>query len=144
MAIKDYYLILGVSRDESPEGIRAAFRQLAKRYHPDRAGAESTAEFQQIVEAYEVLSDPARRAQHNRHLAAEEAGERARAGEALSRSEREREFRRFAARLAGYGPAMGLERRSPAPPPWRRHESVRQFESGELDLMLELLLRLLR
>jgi hypothetical protein len=39
---------------------------------------------------------------------------------------------------------MGLERRSPAPPPWRRHESVRQFESGELDLMLELLLRLLR
>jgi molecular chaperone DnaJ len=99
MAIKDYYLILGVSRDETPEGIRAAFRELAKRYHPDLAGAESTPEFQQIVEAYEVLSDPVRRSQHNRELAAAEAPVRSRPSAPL-----EDEFRRLAASLAGYRP----------------------------------------
>jgi DnaJ-domain-containing protein 1 len=38
MRKKDYYLILGVSRTESPSGIRAAFRELANRYHPERIG----------------------------------------------------------------------------------------------------------
>jgi molecular chaperone DnaJ len=61
MAVKkkrDYFLILGISRSESPEGVRAAFRKLAKKYHPDKSGSEGTRLFQEITEAYSVLSDP--------------------------------------------------------------------------------------
>ncbi|RMF86597.1 MAG: J domain-containing protein [Nitrospinota bacterium] len=68
MVPKDYYAILGVSRTESPSGIRKAFRELAKQHHPDRAGPEGTRTFQEIVEAYEVLSDPEKRAEYNHRL----------------------------------------------------------------------------
>lgn len=63
---KDYYLILGVPLDAAPSEIRSAFRRLALRYHPDRRGASSPREFQDISEAYDVLSDPARRARYDR------------------------------------------------------------------------------
>ena len=56
MANKDFYIILGVSRTESPSGIRDAFRELAKIYHPDRSGPQTTQKLQEIAEAYEVLS----------------------------------------------------------------------------------------
>ncbi len=68
MATKDYYLILGVSRTESESGIREAFRELAKRYHPDRVGPQSTRFFQDILEAYQLLSDPERRKHYNQGL----------------------------------------------------------------------------
>ena len=68
MATKDFYIILGVSRTESPAGIRGAFRELAKIYHPDRVGPEATQKFQEIAEAYEVLSDPDKRKQYNETL----------------------------------------------------------------------------
>jgi DnaJ-class molecular chaperone len=55
---KDYFLILGISRSESAEGVRAAFRKLAKKYHPDKSGPEGTRMFQDIAEAYSVLTDP--------------------------------------------------------------------------------------
>jgi len=42
MATKDYYLILGVSRRENLRSVQEAFRELAKRYHPDRAGPQGT------------------------------------------------------------------------------------------------------
>jgi DnaJ-class molecular chaperone len=58
---RDHYLILGVPRYESDRGIHAAFRVLAKRYHPDVAGEQAAARFREVVEAYEVLSDPERR-----------------------------------------------------------------------------------
>lgn len=51
MAIKNYYLILGVSRNETATGIHEAFRELAKRYHPDVAGPESTEQFRDLLEA---------------------------------------------------------------------------------------------
>lgn len=76
MPSRDYYLILGIRRDETAEGIRDAYRELALRYHPDRAGERATAFFQDIVEAYRVLSDPERRASYDvglRH--AERVGE---------------------------------------------------------------------
>lgn len=59
MASKDYYGILGVSRDADAAAIKKAYRQLAMKYHPDvnkEAGAEDR--FKEINEAYEVLSDP--------------------------------------------------------------------------------------
>jgi molecular chaperone DnaJ len=68
MITKDYYAILGVSPTESLSGIREAFRELVKRYHPDRIGPQGTPVFQDIIEAYQVLSDPERRKLYNRGL----------------------------------------------------------------------------
>lgn len=64
---KDYYAILGVSRDAKPDDIRKAYRKLAKEYHPDvnkTAGAED--KYKEINEAYEVLKDPAKREKYDR------------------------------------------------------------------------------
>ena len=66
--MKDYYVVLGVPRNEDPHGIREAYRQLAKRYHPDRAGPEASTAFREVVEAYEALSDPERRSRFDRSL----------------------------------------------------------------------------
>jgi curved DNA-binding protein len=64
---RDHYDALGVSRDATEEDIRRAYRQLARRHHPDvnkEAGAEDR--FKEISEAYEVLRDPEKRAQYDR------------------------------------------------------------------------------
>jgi len=65
---KDYYAILGVARDASPDDIRKAFRTLARKYHPDIAGDKAAAEekFKEINEAQEVLSDPEKRQKYDR------------------------------------------------------------------------------
>ena len=63
---RDYYEVLGVSRDASSEEIKRAFRKLAFQYHPDRNrddGAE--AKFKEVNEAYEVLSDADKRAAYD-------------------------------------------------------------------------------
>jgi len=72
MPQKDYYKILGVSRNADPKGIRDAFRKLAKKYHPDKAGPEGKDLFQDVQEAYEVLSDPEKRSSYDRQLRYEE------------------------------------------------------------------------
>src|SRR5438045_6412654 len=64
----DYYARLGVSRSASPGELRRAYRLLALRWHPDRAGAASTVLFQQISEAYQVLSDAGKRAAYDGSL----------------------------------------------------------------------------
>jgi curved DNA-binding protein len=63
MEYKDYYDILGVSRDADEKEIRRAFRRLAREYHPDVNPGDPEAEekFKEINEAYEVLSDPEKR-----------------------------------------------------------------------------------
>jgi hypothetical protein len=48
MIRKNYYLVLGVPLQETAQGIQAAYRDLAKRYHPDRAGPDATSRFQDI------------------------------------------------------------------------------------------------
>jgi molecular chaperone DnaJ len=70
MELKDYYFILGVPRTATARDILRAFRELAKLYHPDVAGPQGTASFQDIVEAYEILSDPERRRHYNHSLSA--------------------------------------------------------------------------
>lgn len=79
---KDYYATLGVSRDASAEEIKKAFRQLARRYHPDVAKDKAAAEarFKEINEAYEVLSDPEKRRKYDRLGADWQAYEGAGAG----------------------------------------------------------------
>jgi curved DNA-binding protein len=67
VAFQDYYEALGVSRDASTEDIRAAYRKLARQYHPDvnkEPGAEDR--FKAISEAYEVLRDPEKRERYDR------------------------------------------------------------------------------
>ncbi len=61
--MKDYYKILGVSPDASPEEIKRAYRKLAHKYHPDKGGDEK--KFKEINEAYQVLSDKEKRAQYD-------------------------------------------------------------------------------
>jgi len=70
-AKRDYYSVLTVHRDASIQQIKAAFRKKAMRYHPDHnTGKEAWAnkKLQGIIEAYEVLSDPARRKLYDRRL----------------------------------------------------------------------------
>ncbi len=66
MAKRDYYEILGVSKDASKDEIKRAYRKLSKQYHPDinkEPGADE--KFKEISEAYEVLSDDTKRAQYD-------------------------------------------------------------------------------
>lgn len=66
---RDYYEVLGVERDASEKEIKKAFRVLARELHPDVNSHDPDAEekFKQAAEAYEVLSDPERRAIYDRH-----------------------------------------------------------------------------
>jgi DnaJ-class molecular chaperone len=68
MATRDYYVTLGVPRTETTEGIRSAFRDLVKRHHPDQTGTEDSEAFREVVEAYQVLSDPALRNRYDERL----------------------------------------------------------------------------
>lgn len=72
---RDYYLILGIGADATPDQIKAAYRQRAKSVHPDHAGGSSEP-FQDVQQAYEVLSDPARRKVYDDQLAGERRSRR--------------------------------------------------------------------
>jgi|YelNatPaOPRAMG01_1025707.scaffolds.fasta_scaffold05133_7 molecular chaperone DnaJ len=69
MMKKDYYEILGVSRQATPEEIKKAYRQAALKYHPDRNPGNKEAEekFKEAAEAYSVLMDPEKRAIYDRY-----------------------------------------------------------------------------
>jgi len=68
MAKRDYYEVLGVEKDISPEELKKAFRRAALKYHPDRNPDNKEAEvrFKEVAEAYEVLSNPEQRARYDR------------------------------------------------------------------------------
>ncbi len=61
--MKNYYSTLGVAREATPDQIKQAYRRLASQHHPDKGG--DTARFQEIQEAYAVLSDPGKRQQYD-------------------------------------------------------------------------------
>ena len=72
MATRNHYVTLGVPRTETTAGIRTAFRDLAKRHHPDRSGSEDSEAFRDVVEAYRVLSDPTLRVRYDDRLRRQE------------------------------------------------------------------------
>lgn len=63
--MKNYYDVLGVAKDATPDDIKKAYRRLAMKLHPDRGGSE--AEFKSLGEAHDVLSDPVKRAEYDRN-----------------------------------------------------------------------------
>jgi molecular chaperone DnaJ len=86
---KDYYIVLGISRDAGLSRIKKAYRDVIKKHHPDITRSdESTARFLEIREAYEVLSDEVKRRMYDRELAG--TGPSAEASKAPETKERRR------------------------------------------------------
>ena len=73
----DFYLILGVERGASLADVKRAYKRLARKYHPDinPGDRQAAAQFRQIAEAYETLSDMERRQQYDRTGSLEEVGD---------------------------------------------------------------------
>ena len=67
---KDYFKILGISRNATDQEIKSAFRKLARQFHPDLHPHDQKAEseFKEINEAYEILSDEAKKKSYEQHL----------------------------------------------------------------------------
>ena len=73
--MRDYYDVLGVAADAGADEIKSAYRQLARRYHPDISGDERGAAFLELARAYEVLSDPERRRSYDASARSSSRGE---------------------------------------------------------------------
>ena len=62
MEFKDYYTVMGLARDATPDDIKRAYRKLSRKYHPDVSKEKNAeARFKELGEAYEVLKDPEKR-----------------------------------------------------------------------------------
>ena len=66
---RSYYAVLRVPEDADPAAIRHAYRTLVRRFHPDAGIGSSAQKFREVTEAYDVLSDPQRRHDHDIDLA---------------------------------------------------------------------------
>jgi len=94
MSKRDYYEVLGVSRDAGEQDIKKAYRQMALKYHPDRNPGDKEAEekFKEAAEAYEVLSNPEKRKLYDRYGHEGLKGAGARYGEGMTMDDIFRQF----------------------------------------------------
>jgi DnaJ-class molecular chaperone len=83
-ASDDYYALLGIDAEVGGAELRRAWRRLALCRHPDRAGPGATATFQELSEAYTVLSDPVARAAYDRRRGTAARSSGVRSGDATS------------------------------------------------------------
>ncbi len=72
--MRDYYDVLGVSPDAGADEIKRAYRQLARRYHPDISGDDRAVAFLEAARAYEILADPRRRRSYDVERSASPGG----------------------------------------------------------------------
>ncbi|HVP24958.1 MAG TPA: molecular chaperone DnaJ [Methanomicrobiales archaeon] len=131
MAKRDYYEVLGVPRNASDEDLKKAFRQLARKYHPDLNPGNKNAEeqFKEINEAFQVLSDPQKKAQYDQfgHAAfrpEDFAGFRTSSFEDLFR-----DFG-FGDIFSVFGGGQGQRARGPQPGPDLRYDLGISFEEA--------------
>ena len=106
---RDYYEVLGVARDASADEIKKAYRKKAMQYHPDRNPGDKSAEekFKEAAEAYDVLSDPDKRARYDRFGHAGVNGGAAGSGDFGGFSSMEDIFSRFGDIFGGFGDIFG-------------------------------------
>ena len=64
--MQDYYQILGLTRSASSDDIKRSYRKLASQHHPDKGGDKGR--FQEIEEAYRILSDPEKRREYDKKI----------------------------------------------------------------------------
>jgi curved DNA-binding protein CbpA len=123
----DHYALLGVEAEAGGAELRRAWRRLALRWHPDRAGPGATATFQKILAAYVVLSDPIARAAYDRRRGAPARSPAVRSGDARS------------------APAAVTRRRAPGVMLWRQSGPLnallacglaRRAEAGVIEILL--------
>jgi DnaJ-class molecular chaperone len=102
----DHYTLLGVKRGASPEEIKRAYRRLVFRYHPDRNPGNDAAvdKFKQILDAYGILSDAAKRAEYDSETRTEE--HEARSDDGPQRDEERKSNDHFG---NGFGFAQGFK-----------------------------------
>ena len=127
MAKRDYYEVLGVSRTATADEIKKAHRKLARQYHPDvnKNNPEAEEKFKEVQEAYDVLSDDAKRQNYDQFghagVGAEPGRRRRRGGDP---------FERFAGPSSGRAAGSGRGRRS-ALAAGSRTSSVEDFDIGD-------------
>lgn len=125
---RDYYEVLGVARGADKTEIKAAFRRLAREYHPDVSRhSDAESRFKEINEAYEVLSDDDKRARYDRFGHAGVQGGGFNGGGAAGFGGFEEIFEEF---FSSFGGARASRRRGPRPGADRRVDVVLTFEES--------------
>src|ERR1700756_3991726 len=99
MQANNYYAVLRVPEDADPAAIRHAYRILVRRFHPDAGIGSSAQKFREVTEAYDVLSDPQRRHNHDIDLARSRAHSHVPPEPLIPETPRHAAFRRSAFRI---------------------------------------------
>jgi molecular chaperone DnaJ len=129
MTKKDYYEILGVSKDASQQDIKAHYRKLALKYHPDRNPDNKDAEnkFKEAAEAYEVLSDPEKRRKYDQYGHSGIEGMGGFSSQDVNMEDIFSQFGDIFGGIFGQGGGRTRQKRQTAPTPKRGHDLYKEI-----------------